>query len=148
MLLCSWKPLGSRIMSANPCFLLDVDECATGPACPAGICINTAGSYTCQTCRPGFGPSTDGLRCEGKKRFYRNTSLVRTDESFAYLWELVPFVQMLTSVRRVTCVLEGCAPTFWDPSPAPSVMLATDYPKTGRDVKVNSTSSFSFIKSH
>uniref|UniRef100_A0A671YSH1 Latent transforming growth factor beta binding protein 2 n=1 Tax=Sparus aurata TaxID=8175 RepID=A0A671YSH1_SPAAU len=30
----------------------------------SGICINTAGSYTCQDCRPGFGPSADGLRCE------------------------------------------------------------------------------------
>lgn len=54
-------------MSANYVFLLDVNECATGNVCPAGICINNAGSYSCQDCRPGFGPSADGLRCEGVK---------------------------------------------------------------------------------
>lgn len=72
--------------------------------------------------------------------------LVNNDKLFAYSWEFVPFVQMLTSVLRVACVLEGCVPTHWDPSPAPNVKLATDYPKTGRDVKVHSTSSFSFSK--
>uniref|UniRef100_A0A3P9BQ05 Latent-transforming growth factor beta-binding protein 2 n=1 Tax=Maylandia zebra TaxID=106582 RepID=A0A3P9BQ05_9CICH len=45
-------------------FYVDVNECATGNACPAGICINSAGSYTCQNCRPGFEPSADRLRCE------------------------------------------------------------------------------------
>lgn len=65
-ILLSWRSsLDSRIMSANYFFLLDVNECATGNACPAGICINAAGSYTCQNCRPGFGPSADGLKCEG-----------------------------------------------------------------------------------
>ncbi|TMS21110.1 Latent-transforming growth factor beta-binding protein 2, partial [Larimichthys crocea] len=64
ILLSSWHTHDSRIMPANYFFLLDVNECETGNACPVGICINTAGSYTCQNCRPGFGPSADGLRCE------------------------------------------------------------------------------------
>lgn len=54
-----------NVFSANYFFLLDVNECAAGNMCPAGICINTEGSYTCQNCRPGFGPSADGLRCDG-----------------------------------------------------------------------------------
>ncbi|CAB1335167.1 unnamed protein product [Coregonus sp. 'balchen'] len=41
----------------------DVDECAT-PVCPAGICTNTEGSYSCKNCRPGFQRSADGQRCE------------------------------------------------------------------------------------
>lgn len=48
-------------------FSPDVDECATGNVCPAGICINNAGSFACQGCGPGFAPSADGLRCEGAK---------------------------------------------------------------------------------
>lgn len=61
------RTLDGRIMPANSSFLSDVNECAAGNPCPAGMCINTPGSYTCQSCRPGFGPSADGLRCEGVK---------------------------------------------------------------------------------
>lgn len=77
----AWGALDRRIMSANYFFLLDVNECATGNVCPEGICINTAGSYTCQSCRPGFGPSADGLRCEGMKSAYVRKSTVSTHTS-------------------------------------------------------------------
>lgn len=45
--------------------LSDVNECAVSNACIGGMCINTPGSYVCENCRLGFGPSADGLSCEG-----------------------------------------------------------------------------------
>lgn len=61
-------------------FLPDVNECATSNVCPSGICINNAGSFACQDCRPGFAPSADGLRCEGAKSIpsLRQTSVALT----------------------------------------------------------------------
>lgn len=42
----------------------DVDECRDPRSCPSGVCVNTAGSYQCQLCSPGFRPADD--RCLGK----------------------------------------------------------------------------------
>lgn len=42
----------------------DVDECRDPRSCPNGVCVNTAGSYQCQLCSPGFRPADD--RCVGK----------------------------------------------------------------------------------
>lgn len=53
------------MMSAFHVSLLDVNECAVSNACIGGMCINTPGSYVCENCRLGFGPSADGLSCEG-----------------------------------------------------------------------------------
>lgn len=66
-LVTAYLLLSRQQNNANYFFLLDVNECATGNVCPAGICINAPGSYNCQNCSPGFGPSADGLRCEGAK---------------------------------------------------------------------------------
>lgn len=53
------------VMSAFYVSLLDVNECALSNTCFGGMCINTPGSYICENCKLGFGPSADGLRCEG-----------------------------------------------------------------------------------
>lgn len=42
----------------------DVDECRDSRSCPNGGCVNTAGSFRCQLCSPGFRPADD--RCVGK----------------------------------------------------------------------------------
>jgi hypothetical protein len=47
-------------------FFLDVDECQpSGHRCsdPNAICTNTAGSYHCNNCKPGY--SFDGSKCAG-----------------------------------------------------------------------------------
>nr|XP_023841971.1 latent-transforming growth factor beta-binding protein 4-like [Salvelinus alpinus] len=58
---CSCNPGYQSAPDGRACE--DVDECAT-PVCPAGICTNSEGSYSCKNCRPGFQRSADGQRCE------------------------------------------------------------------------------------
>uniref|UniRef100_A0A8K9XCA5 Latent transforming growth factor beta binding protein 2 n=1 Tax=Oncorhynchus mykiss TaxID=8022 RepID=A0A8K9XCA5_ONCMY len=65
---CSCNPGYQSAPDGRACE--DVDECAT-PVCPAGICTNSEGSYSCKNCRPGFQRSADGQRCEGMKPHFR-----------------------------------------------------------------------------
>ncbi|XP_064809909.1 latent-transforming growth factor beta-binding protein 2-like isoform X1 [Oncorhynchus masou masou] len=58
---CSCNPGYQSAPDGRACE--DVDECAT-PVCPAGICTNSEGSYSCKNCRPGFQRSAGGQRCE------------------------------------------------------------------------------------
>lgn len=64
-------------------------------------------------------------------------TVVDSNDLSAHLWWIWSFcVQMWMSVPRVTCVWVGYVPTRRDPTPAPSVRLATESLKTGRGVKV------------
>ncbi|ELV09892.1 Latent-transforming growth factor beta-binding protein 2 [Tupaia chinensis] len=42
----------------------DVNECASRASCPAGLCLNTEGSFTCSTCESGYWVNEDGTACE------------------------------------------------------------------------------------
>lgn len=44
---------------------LDLDECDSGEACCAQLCINYSGGYEC-SCQEGFQISSDGCGCDGK----------------------------------------------------------------------------------
>uniref|UniRef100_A0AAZ3Q122 Latent transforming growth factor beta binding protein 2 n=1 Tax=Oncorhynchus tshawytscha TaxID=74940 RepID=A0AAZ3Q122_ONCTS len=65
---CSCNPGYQSAPDGRACE--DVDECAT-PVCPAGICTNSEGSYSCKNCRPGFQRSAGGQRCEGMEPHVR-----------------------------------------------------------------------------
>lgn len=43
----------------------DFDECESGDACCAQLCINYSGGYEC-SCQEGFQISLDGCGCDGK----------------------------------------------------------------------------------
>lgn len=45
----------------------DLDECTFPGVCPAGVCTNTVGSFSCKDCEEGYRPSPLGRTCEGKK---------------------------------------------------------------------------------
>lgn len=142
ILLSLRNSLDSRIRSALYVLLLDVNECAAGNACPAGICVNTQGSYTCHNCMPGFGLSANGLRCEGRKQ------TKYTFDLSAYIWWLFYFCfETWMSVLRVTFVLVVCAPTRRDHTLVPNVRLDTGSLKTGRGVTVSSSCRPHSVKS-
>ncbi|KPP70786.1 latent-transforming growth factor beta-binding protein 2-like, partial [Scleropages formosus] len=43
---------------------LHIDECTMPNLCPTGNCVNTAGSYTCVSCKAGYRFSEGSLECE------------------------------------------------------------------------------------
>lgn len=47
-------------------FCPDIDECSVANVCPAQLCLNNPGSYTCRSCEAGLQLSEDGHSCEGK----------------------------------------------------------------------------------
>lgn len=118
-------------MSAFYISLLDVNECLLSNTCFGGMCINTPGSYICENCKPGFGPSADGLRCEGSVDVNQAEVLACVAMFDAYLC-----FQMWTSVLRRTSASAGCAPTPKAPTAVPDVRPVTGSLLTGRDVKV------------
>lgn len=120
------------VMSVFYVPLLDVNECALSNTCFEGMCINTPGSYFCENCKLGFGPSADGLRCEGSLDGNRVEALTCVAVFDAYLC-----FQTWMSVLRRTSALAGCAPTPKAPTAVPDVRPATGSLLTGRDVKVD-----------
>ncbi|MBN3299259.1 LTBP2 protein, partial [Amia calva] len=57
----------------NACFCIhvfifyiftDIDECESLTVCPAGVCTNTPGSFSCMGCTDGFRLSENGRQCE------------------------------------------------------------------------------------
>lgn len=120
------------VMSASYVPLSDVNECALSNTCFGGMCINTPGSYVCENCKLGFGPSADGLRCEGSLDANPVQVLTCVAVFDAYLC-----FQTWMSVLRRTSASAGCAPTPKAPTAVPDVRPATGSLLTGRDVKVD-----------
>uniref|UniRef100_A0A8C4LX70 Latent-transforming growth factor beta-binding protein 2 n=1 Tax=Equus asinus asinus TaxID=83772 RepID=A0A8C4LX70_EQUAS len=56
--------LSCRIPHRTQWPVSDVDECASRASCPAGLCLNTEGSFSCSACESGYWVNEDGTACE------------------------------------------------------------------------------------
>ncbi|CAG6008643.1 unnamed protein product, partial [Menidia menidia] len=50
-----YKLVGNTCTGVSLVYLTDVDECVDPLRCPGQECLNTAGSFRCASCRPGYG---------------------------------------------------------------------------------------------